>query len=181
MKLNNMELSNSNATKNFGLDNKSLLYHTPKGILKGCITELNENSHRTNDSSKNNEESNDVEIDIEKNTNGINNHSLYCCNLDKQQQTIQINDYIHKQNDTTHNTDINEQLTIKVNKSIPDSINNRSNQLSEIFSNQNDEHNQQLPLINKPDREQNLLNINTKYSSSNPVVTSISSHVSTFI
>ncbi|CAH8457871.1 unnamed protein product [Schistosoma curassoni] len=181
MKLNNMELSNSNATKNFSLDNKSLLYLTPKGILKGCITELNENSHRTNDNNKNNEESNDVEVDIEKNTNGINNHSLYCCNLDKQQQTIQINDYIHKQNDTTHNTDINEQLTIKVNKSIPDSINNRSNQLSEIFSNQNDEQNQQLPLINKSDREQNLLNINTKYSSSNPIVTSISSHVSTFI
>lgn len=180
MKLNNMELSNSCVTKNFCLDDKSLLYITPKGILKGCTTELNENSQRTNDNNKNNEESNDVDVDIEKNINGINNHSLYCCNLDKQQQTIQMNEYIHKQNDTTHNIDINEQLTIKANKSVPDSI-NKSNQLSEIFLNQNDEHNQQLPLINKSHIEQNLLNRNTKYSSSNPTVTSTSSHVSTFI
>ncbi|CAH8467464.1 unnamed protein product [Schistosoma rodhaini] len=176
MKLNNMELSNPNITKTFCLDDKSLLYITPKGILKGCITELDENSHRNNDDNNNNSnynESNHIELDIEKNTN----HSLYCFNLNKQQQTIQMNDYIPKLN----NTDNNEQLTMKINKSIIEST-NKSNQLSEIFSNQNDEQNPQLSLINKSQMEQNLLNINNnKYSSSNPIVTTISSHVSTFI
>ncbi|XP_018648463.1 hypothetical protein Smp_126060 [Schistosoma mansoni] len=48
-------------------------------------------------------------MDVEKNTNSIVNHSLYCCNLNKQRQTIQMNDCIPKLNDIDHN----EQLTMK--------------------------------------------------------------------
>ncbi|CAH8453000.1 unnamed protein product [Schistosoma turkestanicum] len=176
MKLNNMELSkNPNVTKNVCLNDKSLLYITPKGILRGCITELNENSHpNTND---NNDNIDCDDVDVEKNANDIIGHSLYCYQPDKQQQqTIQTNEYINKLN----GIDNNERLTVKVNKSLSDPM-NQSNQLSEMLSNQKDANNQQLALINKSQIEKNFFTINTKCSSSNPAVTSTASHVSTFI
>ncbi|KAK4472361.1 hypothetical protein MN116_003622 [Schistosoma mekongi] len=183
-KNDDMESSNSNVTTNVYqalkcLNNKPLLFVSPKGILKGCITELNGNLHNNH----NNNNCNDVNFNNEKNNNNdIINHSSHSYKLDKQQQQqqiTQINEHMHKLNDITYDIDNIEHLSTKVNKLLPDSINKSNELLSDIIQNLRDEHNQQL--INKSKTEQNLLNIDNKCSSSNLTVTSLASHVSTFI
>ncbi|CAH8456357.1 unnamed protein product [Heterobilharzia americana] len=160
-------------------DKISVNQNIKDGILKECITETNENfnNEKDDDNDKHSNMLNKVDSDDDRG-------SSQSCSTDIQGQSFQVNGHNDIIND---NTCDGGQYHVQNNTLIPNSINKLIQLPSKIIcdSSEQNQHcrqqRQQVNLIAKSPTEHNLMNINSKCLSPNDTVTSLSSHVSTFI
>ncbi|VDP97317.1 unnamed protein product [Trichobilharzia regenti] len=170
MKLNDIESSPLKVMEN----NYQTLKHSrdkSTGILKGRVIETNETANN-----------NKKDESFPRNNNDADAALHESCSSDSQRCDVHLN----KINGITSNK---EELQIQMNNLITNSTNKSDHILTKVIYDPN-EHNhlcqqqqqhQQAHSMNRSQTEHNLLVINSKYSPSNDIVTSLASHVSTFI
>nr|CAH8830884.1 unnamed protein product [Trichobilharzia regenti] len=170
LKLNDIESSPLKVMEN----NYQTLKHSrdkSTGILKGRVIETNETANN-----------NKKDESFPRNNNDADAALHESCSSDSQRCDVHLN----KINGITSNK---EELQIQMNNLITNSTNKSDHILTKVIYDPN-EHNhlcqqqqqhQQAHSMNRSQTEHNLLVINSKYSPSNDIVTSLASHVSTFI